>query len=61
MSNSSGKELIDLLVMEASNYDKYWITKGLSDFDNKSKYLNGFYAALKVVEEYFEEKENETC
>lgn len=57
MSNSSGKELINLLVTEASNYDKYWITKGLSDFDNKSKYLNGFYAALKIVREYFEEKE----
>lgn len=61
MSNSSGKELINLLVTEASNYDKYWITKGLSDFDNKNKYLNGFYAALKIVREYFEEKENETC
>lgn len=61
MSDSTGKELIDLLVMEASNYNKYWITKGIGDFDNKSTFLAGFYAALKVVKEYFEEKENETC
>lgn len=61
MSNSSDKELINLLVTEASNYDKYWITKGLGDFENKSKYLEGFYAALKVVMEYFKGKENETC
>lgn len=61
MSNSSGKELIDLLLMEISNYKQYWVTNGIGDFENKSNYLEGFYAALKVVKEYFEERENETC
>ena len=60
MSDSSGKELIDLLLTEGANYNKYWITEGLSDFGNKTQYLEGFYAALKIVKEYFEGNTNET-
>lgn len=38
MMNDNGKELIDLLLMEVSNYNKYWITEGIGDFDHKSKF-----------------------
>lgn len=59
MSNNSGKELINLLLSEGANYNKYWITEELTDFGNKTQYLAGFYAALRIVKEYFKEKTND--
>lgn len=59
MSDSTSKELVNLLLSEGANYNKYWITEGLTDFGNKTQYLEGFYAALKIVKEYFEEKTND--
>lgn len=59
MLDNSGKELINLLLSESANYSKYWITKGLGDFGNKTQYLAGFDAALKIVKEYFKEKTND--
>ena len=61
MSDSTSKELVNLLLSEGANYNKYWITEGLTDFGNKTQYLEGFYAALKIVKNILRGKASENC
>lgn len=52
----NGKQLIELLTQEGKKYGKYWIAQDNYSTDRKAWYLDGFLAALKIVQAYFDEE-----